>query len=237
VSVPKRTAQNTTGVYIYKMTVDDGGAPCVWNGILSLAICKPAIRSVASKGSIILGFAANSLYSNNTLVYAAKVTSRIEDGKYFILPRFQDRPDCVYKRVDGRFQWRPGARFHGPPDLKHDLGLFPSYKRANVLICEGPENFRYFAGECGFDYKDSFPLLKRLIENLGQGHRVNMPVELRREIEELVPAVFRLRSRYNRSQLPKPGCGDSFHREDDAFHVVSCQSLDHGTTLVKGRER
>lgn len=35
-------------VYIYKLTGDDGGAPCVCDGILSLAICKPAIRAVPS---------------------------------------------------------------------------------------------------------------------------------------------------------------------------------------------
>jgi hypothetical protein len=34
-------------IYIYKLTSDDGGAPCVRDGILSLAICKPWIRSVA----------------------------------------------------------------------------------------------------------------------------------------------------------------------------------------------
>jgi len=39
------------------MTVDSGGAPCVSNGVLSLAICKPAIRSSATRGNIILGLA------------------------------------------------------------------------------------------------------------------------------------------------------------------------------------
>jgi hypothetical protein len=35
-------------VYFYKLVVDDGGAPCVQNGLLSLAICKPQIRKTAS---------------------------------------------------------------------------------------------------------------------------------------------------------------------------------------------
>ena len=61
-----------TKVYIYKMTVDDGGAPCVSDGILSLAICKPAIRSTAKHENIILGFAGNRLYENNCLIYAAR---------------------------------------------------------------------------------------------------------------------------------------------------------------------
>lgn len=37
-------------VYLYKMIADDGGAPCVANELLSLAICKPIIRAVAEPG-------------------------------------------------------------------------------------------------------------------------------------------------------------------------------------------
>ena len=48
-------------VYVYKLTVDNGGAPCVVSGRLSLAICKPIIRKVALEGSWIFGFAADSL--------------------------------------------------------------------------------------------------------------------------------------------------------------------------------
>ncbi len=43
--------------YLYKMTVDDGGAPCVQDGVLTLAICKPTIRRVAPEGSFSIGFA------------------------------------------------------------------------------------------------------------------------------------------------------------------------------------
>jgi len=45
--------------YLYKMIVNDGGAPCVQDSLLSLAICKPMIRSAAREGSTLLGFAAN----------------------------------------------------------------------------------------------------------------------------------------------------------------------------------
>ena len=43
-------------IYIYKMVADNGGAPCVAAGLLSLAICKPMIRKSAAKGSLIFGF-------------------------------------------------------------------------------------------------------------------------------------------------------------------------------------
>jgi Nucleotide modification associated domain 2 len=41
-----------TKVYIYKLTVDDGGAPCVQDEVLSLAICKPFIRSTAQQDNM-----------------------------------------------------------------------------------------------------------------------------------------------------------------------------------------
>ena len=59
------TCEKMTKIYIYKLTTDNGGAPCIKDGTLSLAICKPAIRSTAVKDHIILGFAANSLYSDS----------------------------------------------------------------------------------------------------------------------------------------------------------------------------
>lgn len=209
-------------VYIYKMTSDDGGAPCVWNGILSLAICKPAIRSSAPEGSIILGFAADSLDPHNPLVYAARVTARLEHGEYFTSRRFQGRPDRVYEWSNDRFIWRPEAKFHSSENLRHDLGNPPAYKRANVLISNGSKNFRYFRCDCRLDYKSQFPVLKQLIEDLTQGHRVNLSCTLRTEVESLIEQVFRLRSIHNRTPVPAARCGHSCNREDDAFRIVEC---------------
>jgi hypothetical protein len=63
---------------------DSGGAPCVQKGLLSLAICKPMIRSSARCGDFILGFAANSLRpSDNRLIYAARVTRKLCNGEYY----------------------------------------------------------------------------------------------------------------------------------------------------------
>ncbi|MFM8479413.1 MAG: hypothetical protein ACKOEO_26795 [Planctomycetaceae bacterium] len=43
-------------VYVYKIVVDNGGAPCVHDRLLSLAICKPAIRRTAQAGDLIFAF-------------------------------------------------------------------------------------------------------------------------------------------------------------------------------------
>jgi hypothetical protein len=73
--------------YLYKMTVDDGGAPCVQDRMLTLAICKPTIRRVAPEGSVIIAFAGDCIgsdgYNDNCIVYAAVVSRRVptaDDG-------------------------------------------------------------------------------------------------------------------------------------------------------------
>jgi hypothetical protein len=70
-------------LYLYKMTTDNGGAPCVRDGKLSLAICKPSIRTSARCGDFILGFAGNALHKNNCLIYAAKVGRCVTGDEYY----------------------------------------------------------------------------------------------------------------------------------------------------------
>lgn len=69
-----------TKIYFYKLIVDDGGARCVENGLLSLAICKPMIRRTAKNGDVVIGFAANSLHADNRLIYVARVNEKLENG-------------------------------------------------------------------------------------------------------------------------------------------------------------
>jgi|HubBroStandDraft_2_1064218.scaffolds.fasta_scaffold182939_2 hypothetical protein len=207
-------------VYIYKMIVDDGGAPCVRDGILSLAICKPAIRSVARRGSILLGFAGKGLYADNCLVYAAKVSEHLDAREYFLEPRYATRPDCIY-RWDGRgFEWKNGSKFHSSASLLRDLGEAPEYSRANVLLSEGTENFRYFREKCPIRYKKEYPHLKSLVEDLGQGHRVNFEPNLLAELRRFIPRVWDASSAYRETPIADAGCEHKCG--DDDFADVEC---------------
>src|SRR5436305_125265 len=102
-------------IYFYKLTTDNDGAPCVQDCLLSLAICKPMIRTTADVGDLIFGFAANSLHSDNRLIYIARVTERVEGGGYYRQERFADRGDCIYKWDGKRFARRKGALHHPGP--------------------------------------------------------------------------------------------------------------------------
>lgn len=200
--------------YFYKLTVDDGGAPCVQNGILSLAICKPMIRRTAQVGDIIFGFAANSLYVDNRLIYIAKITDKLIDGAYYKDPKHASRADCIYEWQGKTYHVRPGAKFHKSEKghLTHDLGKGPCFPRANVLVSG---DFRYFGGSLAEHYKQRFRHLEKTIANLGQGHRVHHSPELIRALQELMEAAWRKKqSDVQPSQLPRwdvshrgGGCG------------------------------
>ena len=170
-------------IYFYKLTRDDGGAPCVRNGILSLAICKPFIRASAKIGDMIFGFAANSLSPDNRLIYIARVTGKLCDGEYYKMRRYQNRGDCIYKAVEDGFARRTDAKFHDSPEnLVHDLGQAPRYERANVLLSD---DFRYFGDHGSADYKRELHRIMRAVEQLARGHRVHLSEILREEFERL----------------------------------------------------
>ncbi|MBI4084154.1 MAG: hypothetical protein HY423_16235 [Candidatus Lambdaproteobacteria bacterium] len=176
-------------LYFYKLTVDSGGAPCVDGSLLSLAICKPTIRTSAEPGDLVFGFAANSLHRDNRLLYIAEVTEKVRNGDYYLRKRFEPRGDCIYEWRGDHFEWRKGALHHGPNDVKHDLGEHPGYPRANVLLSS---EFRYFGKDGTADYKARYPLVKLAVEHLGQGHRVPKHERLRQQLLALKQEIWNI---------------------------------------------
>lgn len=212
-----------TKIYIYKMTVDDGGAPCVCDGILSLAICKPAIRSTAKRGNIILGFAGNDLHKGNRLIYMARVTDKLDGREYFSESRYAARPDSIYHWDGHRFERKIDAKFHSSQsDLRHDLGDGPSYERANVLLSEGAENFKNCGDRCPVDYKKDYPHLKLVIEELGQGHRVNFKPALQEELQRFEQRLWSVPSAYRETAVPDAPCRDKCSEAEEEYVTVNC---------------
>lgn len=177
----------TGRIYFYKLVADNGGAPCVSRGLLSLAICKPAIRRTAQVGDLIFGFAANSLHRDNRLLYVARVTKTLENGNYYEDPRYARRGDCIYCRIKRRFVWRKGSRHHGPRHLIHDLGKYPKYPDANVILSD---DFRYFGGSGTDHYKTQYPLVGKAVEQLGRGHRIRHDPNLSVQLHELATRTW-----------------------------------------------
>jgi hypothetical protein len=174
-------------LYVYKVRYDDGTAPCVENGLLSLALCKPAIRATAGVGDTLIGFAAKSMCADQRLVYAAVVTRRLAGGAYYREPAWRHRRDCIYEWRGGAFRRKHSAAVHSSAeDLIHDLGDGPSYPRANVVLSE---DYRYFGESRPADHAD-FPAIMRILEQLGQGHRVNHGDRLRDQLERYLSRLW-----------------------------------------------
>ena len=169
--------------YLYKLTSDRGGAPCAIEPLpgerplLTLAICKPAIRRTAQPGDRILGITSHALaqtdgYRLGAVIYAAIVAEGVDARDYFAPESlFTERPDCIYEfhQQMGRASHRGLSALH--QDERHqvrDLGRYPFYKNGRVLKCE---DFRYF-GAAAVPIPAKLTFLTAAAESLGQGHRV-----------------------------------------------------------------
>ena len=124
-------------IYVYKMVADNGGAPCVFGSLLSLAICKPRIRKGAGKGSLVFGFGGKEYHER--LLYIARVTDKLEGQDYYRLGDYARRPDCIYRSEEGSAIRKTSAKYHTKSDeRKRDVGLH--FENAYVLLSD---DFRY----------------------------------------------------------------------------------------------
>jgi len=183
------------------MVTDNGGAPCVWRGLLSLAICKPMIRKSANEGDLILGFGGKSRFPEEPLIYIAKVTAKPKVGEYYKQPEFENRPDCIYENRNGKAARKESAMYHNQSDeINKDVG--EDFGKAHVLLSN---DFRYFGNLASDKYKKRFSLVKSLVENLKRGHRVNHSAELCEQLKCLVAETWQ---EYSQKQLGKPSDSD-----------------------------
>ncbi len=182
--------------WVYKLTYDEGAAPHVRNGLLSLAICKPRIRVGAARGDVIFGFAGRSRPVNRgeRLIYIAEITEKLDKpGEYYERSEYRDRWDCIYDRRGGRLVWRRGSIFHHDGScVGTDLGSAPLYPRAVVLLST---RFRYLGAEGTMDYLRRWPDLGTLVHERGIGERrIEPDSRMGRMLWELRVEVWRTRA-------------------------------------------
>lgn len=151
-------------IFRYVVRYDGGTAPRPFDGVCSLAICKPRIRAKAQVGDWVIGFRSRH---PGEVLYAMQVTERLKLGDYWDDPRFYDRkpgaspyPDNFYRRTpDGSLVQVPNA-VHVPEDTAKDTsGLY-------VLLSS---RFWYFG-------KNSVPLPNHLVHlvHTSQGHATDI---------------------------------------------------------------
>lgn len=201
--------------YLYKLTSDRGGAPCALEPahgeepLLTLAICKPAIRRTAQAGDRILGITSHALaqrdgYPLCAVIYAAVVGEGIEARDYFQTGgEFIARPDCIYEfhRLTGEASHAGRSGLHrDAKNVAKDLGNYPFYRNGRVLLAH---DFRYF-GAKAVKIPARLPLLLDAAERLGQGHRLFAPgAPEEREVDALFALLWKRETRFT------PGVVDS----------------------------
>jgi hypothetical protein len=160
-------------LFTYTIPIDDGAAPNPFDGMCSLAICKPSIRRVAEVGDWVAGLGSMHAAGGNRygqLVYAMKVEKILSMEEYdrFALecwpyripntdsPNVKERlGDCIYDFSGGIPRQRKGV--HDEGNRETDLG------GCNVLLSW---DFYYFGNE-------AVPLPPNLMDicHQTQGHK------------------------------------------------------------------
>jgi len=171
-------------IYVYKLTTDNGGAPCISNNLLSLCICKPRIRQQAVVGDWIIGLGGRSMPElRGRLIYIARVTKEISNGDYYKDAKYKKRPDCIYKWIDGEFSWKKGSSYHSQDDLIHDMGSPPDYDRAKCLLSS---EFVYF----GNNASPSIDEIRTIYDELPRDFKVNHNEYIRSKLREFIDSII-----------------------------------------------
>ena len=194
--------------FIYKLTSDRGGAPCAppprvnAAPLLTLSICKPAIRRTAQPGDRILGLTSRSLvlregYPPNAVIYAAIVGDALDARAYYApRTRFRARPDCIYQfhRGNGTLVHTGRTPLHADEAyLARDIGQYPYYKNGRTVLST---DFRYF-GSKAVPIPDTLCGLHQMSEALGQGHRVYSGRETEAcELDALFQSLWAIPTRF-----------------------------------------
>lgn len=205
--------------YLYKLTSDRGGAPCAPPSrlgeapLLTLSICKPAIRRTAQPGDRILGITSRSLstresYPLGAVIYAAIVSGAHDAREYYATRSpFRHRPDCIYQfhRANGALIHTGRTPLHANEAYRaRDLGQYPYYRNGRTLMAK---DFRYF-GVAAVPIPPRLHLLAEIAETLGQGHRVFTDGDMvASELDALFKLLWKLPSRHTPARVTDEAYG------------------------------
>ncbi len=205
--------------YVYKLTSDRGGAPCApppgvrQHPLLTLSICKPAIRRTAQPGDRIVGLTSRSLavregYPLHAVIYAAIVSGAMDARDYYApRSRFRSRPDCIYSfhRENGTLTHAGHTTLHADEAYRpHDIGQYPYYKNGRTLLCN---DFRYLGKEAQ-PLPETLSLLHPMTDALGQGHRVYSSIAPEAvELDKLFATLWRQPTRFTANKVTDEAYG------------------------------
>ena len=169
-------------IFVYKITADDGIAPCAQDGVLTLGVCKPAIRRTASARDYLVGVGSNDWYPGR-LIYVAQVSESIPGQRYYQPGGpYIKRRDCLYRaRSKGGFKWvnHQSRRVHDPKSkgmagqMNRDVGSCQGRSNAVVLACDRFVYLGCDTARLSDGIWKKYPRMFRRFSRLQQSHLVH----------------------------------------------------------------
>lgn len=181
-------------LFSYVVARDYGFAPNPFNGVCTLATCKPAIRKSAVIGDWIIGTGPTKRFNiPNRLIFAMKVTEKVTFNQYWHDLRFQMKKphmngglkqafgDNIYFQHDNG-EWHQENSHHSYEGGKINFNnLRKDTSSPNVLISS---HFYYFG-------KEHTALPEKFHQMcVGRGHKKNHEESLVRSFLEWLQASF-----------------------------------------------
>lgn len=147
-----------TRLFRYILRFDSGMAPCIDNGLTTLATCKPVIRRSACPGDWVAGFLPRP-HARGLVAHAGRVREVLDIGSYE--RTHGGRSDAIYReRSDGTFECLRSDYHPEEYDRRKD-------KSGPVLIFE--EGAAWYFG----DRPQILPAKLSHLAAAGRGHRVS----------------------------------------------------------------
>lgn len=157
-------------VYIYVVARDFGFAPNPFNGVCTLATCKPKIRGVAKEGDWVVGMGGRDLGATGKCIYFMRVTGTMSFNEYWAHPDFKSkRParngsrmtmlgDNIYHRESEDDSWTQENSHHSRED--------GTPERWNVANDTSKDRILYSTSFVYFG-KDAPDVPKEILEEIG----------------------------------------------------------------------
>lgn len=157
-------------LYTYKVQHDGASAPNPYNGVCTLAICKPAIRRTAKLGDVVVGFGCKSNGDNELRIVYCMVVDEVMPWDEYIrccssgllnkIPKNSDDPgDCIWKSAKKIVPNDPRDSWSGHDASDFDRDVISGEK---VILSR---NYWYFGSA------NIISIPAGMLPLLGRGHR------------------------------------------------------------------
>ena len=146
-------------LFSYAMTSDSGFAPNPYHGFMTLACCKPKIRSTADVGDYVIGTYSidKGRGGDGHVVYAMRVTDIVTFDEYSTKDKFKCKKpsrngdliamagDNIYSRPDSNSPWIQAPSAHSNTDGSQSIEHTKRDTKVNRVLIS--EDFLYFGGD------------------------------------------------------------------------------------------